>query len=497
LISTQAAANELVLLRGRIEFTHGSSVTAHSLLVQAARALSTSDPRLAATALLEAGRAAWNADDSGRLARTAEMLATLPLDPTDPLTLHAYATAGESDLLAGRLEGAVSKIRTCTNALVNLVSSSQVAAEDAGNVEALQATAGATRVTGDDSAGLTLGEWVVDMCRTRGHAGRLAWALVNLSMTQAVAGRHTAAVVNATEGLRLARDLRQPMAVCSCESVLAWLAAVHGQEQQCRELAFDAVQLAQTHQMPSNAVFATWALGLLDLTLDRPDEALDRLMDRTRGPLVVPTAMCLIVPDLIEAATRARRTDQLEGLFRWYERWAKSTQQPWAEAAVHRCQAMLTELDAEPHYKQALRLHEDAGPFHRQFDRARTQLLYGQWLRRARRRLDARAQLNACYEGFQRLGATPWADRAAAELRATGQATRQLHDSVASRLTPQEIRVVRLVAEGHSNRDVAAKLFLSPRTVAYHLYKAYPKLGIGNRAGLARIDLDALLTTPS
>jgi DNA-binding CsgD family transcriptional regulator len=298
-------------------------------------------------------------------------------------------------------------------------------------------------------------------------------------------------MVSATEGLRLARDLDQPTAICSCEAILAWLAAVRGEEDRCRELAAEAIRLSERHQLAGIAVIATWALGLLELSLGRPEQALDRLLDRTGGPLAVPTALCLITPDLVEAAVRAGRASDLGEEVDWYESWAGATGQPAAKAAVHRCRALLDDDAAETHFLEALRLHEQAGPERRPFDRARTHLVIGQWLRRIRRRMDARTQLSAAHETFERLGATPWAERAAAELRATGQ-TVPRRDPAATRLTPQEIQVVRLVAEGGSNQEVAAQLFLSPRTVAYHLYKAFPKLGVASRAELARLDLAAL-----
>jgi DNA-binding CsgD family transcriptional regulator len=131
-------------------------------------------------------------------------------------------------------------------------------------------------------------------------------------------------------------------------------------------------------------------------------------------------------------------------------------------------------------------MHERGG---RPFQHARTELLYGEWLRRSRRRSDARTPLRSALEVFERLGAIPWAERARAELRASGDLAPAGTAGVdpLGRLTPQELQVVRLAAEGLSNRDIAAQLFLSHRTVEYHLYKAYPKLGIGSRSELARI----------
>jgi DNA-binding CsgD family transcriptional regulator len=297
--------------------------------------------------------------------------------------------------------------------------------------------------------------------------------------------------VSATEGLRLAQDLDLPMAVCGCKASLAWVAAVRGEQERCHQLAGDAVRLAEARHLGAIAVFATWALGLLELSLGRPEAAFERLSDPVRGPMAVPSVRCLITPDLVEAGMRAGRAGDLADAVDWYEAWAVATGQPVAEAAVHRCRALLDDDGAEAHFVEALRLHQRMGPQHRPFDRARTELLYGQWLRRVRRRTDARPRLATAHEAFERLGATPWADRAATELRATGQ-TVPRRDAVATHLTPQEIQVARLVAEGGSNQEVAAQMFLSPRTVAYHLYKAFPKLGVTSRAELARLDLDEL-----
>src|SRR5262249_46225043 len=127
-------------------------------------------------------------------------------------------------------------------------------------------------------------------------------------------------------------------------------------------------------------------------------------------------------------------------------------------------------------------------------ERARTELLYGEWLRRNRRRSDAQHRLRSALDIFQRLGAAPWAERAPAGLRTSGQSQAAegcQHDPL-SRLTPQELQVVRLAASGLSNRDIAAQLFLSPRTVAFHLYRAYPKLGVASRHELTHVVSRAL-----
>ena len=152
---------------------------------------------------------------------------------------------------------------------------------------------------------------------------------------------------------------------------------------------------------------------------------------------------------------------------------------PSTDALVERCHALL-DADGEPerHYLAALKLHDVS------FEQARTQLLYGAWLRRCRRKAEARTQLRAAVDYLDRIDATPWAEQARAELSATGATTPRPGRADLPRLTPQELQVARLAARGLSNRDIAAQLFLSPRTVGYHLYKAYPKLGITSRSQL-------------
>ena len=152
---------------------------------------------------------------------------------------------------------------------------------------------------------------------------------------------------------------------------------------------------------------------------------------------------------------------------------------------LERARALLAKApdEAARHYEQALQAHEHGGS---PFDHARTELLYGEHLRRERRRSEARPHLRSALGTFEQLGAAPWSDRASAELRATGETARKRDPSAAAQLTPQERQIARLVGEGASNKDVAAQLFLSPRTVEYHLRKVFQKLGIASRNELIR-----------
>jgi DNA-binding CsgD family transcriptional regulator len=153
-----------------------------------------------------------------------------------------------------------------------------------------------------------------------------------------------------------------------------------------------------------------------------------------------------------------------------------------------RSRAILTEDpdDADALFRATLEAHgRDAPPM----EIARTQLAYGERLRRDRRRVDARIRLRTALDTFEGLGATPWAERARGELNATGETARKRDASTLDELTPQELRIAQLVAGGATNREVGAQLFVSPKTVEYHLRKVFMKVGVGSRVELARIPL--------
>ena len=156
-------------------------------------------------------------------------------------------------------------------------------------------------------------------------------------------------------------------------------------------------------------------------------------------------------------------------------------------AQLARCQGLIgPEEEAAGRFEEALALQQGQA---RPFDLARTELAYGEALRRARRRGEARAHLRGALEIFQRLEAAPWAERAGAELRATGETARRRDPSTLSQLTPQELQIVQLVGEGGTNREIGAQLFLSRRTIDYHLRNVFVKLGVSSRAELIRLAL--------
>jgi DNA-binding CsgD family transcriptional regulator len=169
------------------------------------------------------------------------------------------------------------------------------------------------------------------------------------------------------------------------------------------------------------------------------------------------------------------------------EDFASASDLPWAKAVACYGHALLAEAAEAPTlFETSLRHHEDA---HRPYDAARVQLAYGEHLRRAGRRVDAREHLKRALETFRDLGAEPLVDRAASELRASGETARKRDPSTLTQLTPTEMRIAQLVSQGMSNKEVAELCWISPRTVAFHLRNVFSKTGVASRGELTRLGL--------
>jgi DNA-binding CsgD family transcriptional regulator len=224
-----------------------------------------------------------------------------------------------------------------------------------------------------------------------------------------------------------------------------------------------------------------YALALLDLGAARWPEALNRLES------LRDTALSLMsLPDRIEAAVRAGRPEEAQASLEIFEAWASECDSTWSLARLATARALVADgEEATRHFEDALWLAGDTPSF----DRARIQLLYGEHLRRGRRRADSRVQLREALAVFEEAQAEPWAERARTELLATGETARKRDPSTIDQLTPQELQISRFVAQGLANKEVAARLFLSPRTIDYHLRKVYLKLGITSRFQLTQLPL--------
>ncbi|MBP0455516.1 AAA family ATPase [Kitasatospora sp. RG8] len=474
-------------VRATAHFWRGSYPTAYRLLLDAAG--TGIEPSHAARMLFQAFHAAWYAGEEPVVAvldRLAAVLAELPEgDPLTPLARHLPAAVLPA---LGRPAGPLPAARDTAAA------ARRAGAETPGDLVQL---CGATLILGRDAETAELAAELVAEARAKGTVGVLPTLQFFAAEAELFHGRHRDAEVTATEALALARDTGQHQWVSQLSALLACLAALAGDADQVAALTATArTATALTTTTPGGGTagsaaaapgepWAQWALALLDLGHGRAGDAADRLQGLTTGPYRHHVSGTRAVPDLVEAAVRLGAPERAAEPYERFARWAGAAAVPWAEALRLRCQALLgpDEL-AESAYRAALGLHDGT---HRPFEQARTALLYGEWLRRERRRTDARPHLRAALETFERLGARPWADRARTELTATGTSAPAPADAPAgalTALTPQELQIARLAAQGLTNRDIAAQLFLSPRTVGHHLYKAYPKLGIASRTDL-------------
>jgi DNA-binding CsgD family transcriptional regulator/predicted negative regulator of RcsB-dependent stress response len=259
------------------------------------------------------------------------------------------------------------------------------------------------------------------------------------------------------------------------------VAAFTGDEPQSSAFIRAGIDLAGARGEGGSVIIGHWAEAVLSNGLARYEQALSASQQSTEGALewvITPW----VLPELIEAAVRtgneAVAIDALERLAE-STKWSEGD---WGPGILARCQALVSDGDtANELYRTAIECFSRAGL---RPDQARARLLYGEWLRRQNRRMDAREQLRRAYEMFSEIGMLAFAQRALHELRATGETVRKRQEDTRDDLTPQEELIARLALDGLTNREIGAQMFLSPRTVEWHLRKVFIKLGVTSRRGL-------------
>jgi ATP/maltotriose-dependent transcriptional regulator MalT len=325
--------------------------------------------------------------------------------------------------------------------------------------------------------------------RSEGSVAMVAQALTMLSATEFLQGHGASARATATEGLELAQATGQRNIACSHLARMARVAGSFGTEDETRSLVTQFNQATANHRLPPFEDLITVALGEMELAHGNAERALAHLSEVAAAGLRPsdPLNRLVAVPSYVEASIRAGQPDRAVSAAASFGHWAATTRSA-PDLALHaRLLALLAPAGAaDPHFAEALRLHLTA---QRQFDRARTELLYGESLRRRRERLRAREHLRVALDLFERLGAHPWAGRARAELRATGETARPREPGLTEQLTPRELQVARFIAAGASTRQAASQMFLSPRTIDAHLRSIYAKFGITSRTELRAADL--------
>jgi DNA-binding CsgD family transcriptional regulator len=477
----RASASEAVTLVEIDELTAhiatrcGPVMRGHAILIVAARGAA---PERAAAMLAEAALACLYAGDPVRMLAAAEQArAALAADSSPRARFLVAMSAGMAAILGGDAAAGAEALHEA----VALAEGTACLREDLRLIPWLTLGPMFLRQTG---AGRPLLEHAVRMARRRAAVGALPFVLNLIARDQAASDRWAAAGATYQEAIELARESGQQAELTFGLAGLAWLQARRGREHESRACAAEALSLSHELGMGIHEIWVTAALGELELGLGntvRAGEHFER-QERLLRERAITDADLSPAADLTDVYLRVGREEEARRAAAACMAAASAKGQPWPLARALRCQGLLApDASFAQHFEQALRLHEQTPDG---FEAGRTRLAYGERLRRARNRMLARDQLRAAADIFEDLDARPWAARAAAELAATGETRRPRDPSTIEELTPQELRIALLLAAGRTTRETAAALFLSPKTVEYHLRHVYQKLGIHSREEL-------------
>jgi DNA-binding CsgD family transcriptional regulator len=459
-------------LRGDIAARRGPVMEGYALLVAAAEH---AEPEAAVLMLSEAVDACFYAGATDRmLAAAARATALVEAGADGQAPFYAAIAEGTSRLLGGVAGGADALRRA-------------LALHESGDFgddpRALVAASFVPVFLREAEEGRRLIDLAIETAREHTAIGVLPRLLHRLARDEAMTNRWQEAQARYHEAIRLSRETGQRTELAASLCGLAWFEGRQGKEE-CREHAAEGRELCIELGIGFYETWSDAALGELELGLGRPAAAVEHFETQERRAREIGIDDVDMSPgaELVDAYLRLDRPEDAARAADDYEARARAKGQPWALARAARCRG-LVEDDFEQHFAEALRLHEQTPD---RFETARTHLAFGARLRRARQRVRAREELRAALETFDALGPSPWADAATAELAATGETARRRDPSTLDELTPQELQIALLLAEGKTTREAAAALFLSPKTIEYHLRHVYRKLDIASRDELAQ-----------
>jgi DNA-binding CsgD family transcriptional regulator len=469
---------QVALLRGQIEFAVHRGRDAPPLLLSAATRLEPLDTGLARATYLEALSAAISAGRLGAadgVRTTAEAARRAPLSPEPPrapdLLLDGLSVVHTEGYAAGTpmLKRALQAFR-----------SDELSTEE--GIGWLWLACRTAMDLWDDESWFVLSARQVQLARDAGALAALPLALNLRAGIHLFAGQFDAAERLSEEAHAVSDAIANP----DVPHARVFLAAWRGQETETLRLT-GAVDRDATARGEGRTIgVVRYATAVLYNGLGRYDDALAAAGHATEYPQDLAFYMWGLV-ELIEAAARSGKTELAADRLRRLSELTRTTRTDWALGVEAQSRALVSEDDVVEHlFREAIERLERTRV---RVALARTHLLYGEWLRRERRRLDAREQLRHAHEMFTEFGMEAFAERARIELEATGEHARKRRVETRDDLTPQEAQISRLAAEGATNQEIAAQLFISPSTVDYHLRKAFRKLGVKSRRQLEQRDL--------
>lgn len=462
------------LLRGQIAFAAGRGSEAPLLLLTAAKRLEPLDLSLARATYLDAwGAAAFagptGAGDRVRISRAARALPR----PGEPRAIDLLLDSLACLITEGRYAAAPA-LRRVTSVFVN---------EDVPLEERLRwgwLLTAPTYAMWDNEGARAVVARQIQLVRDAGALEQLPIYLISIGLAAAWSGDFTtaASVVAETNEVSIATGAQTP------PTVELFLLALRGQEETASTLIRATVEQGSGSGQGVAVPAAQWAAAVLYNGLGRYEEALAAAQQACWDPLDFYPSMWAL-PELVEAATRC---GELGLAWAALERLAATTRPEgteWGPGIQARSRALVSDTGcAEPVYREAI---DRLSSTRERTDLARAHLVFGEWLRRKGQRVDARTQLRVAHEMFEGIGMEGYAERARIELLATGERVRKRTGDARDQLTPQEKEVARLAGDGLSNSEIAARLFVSSSTVAYHLRKVFRKLGVTSRHHLAPV----------
>jgi DNA-binding CsgD family transcriptional regulator len=467
---------QIDVLRARISFAADRGSEAPPLLLAAAKRLESLDVPLAREIYLDALTAAVFA---GRLGAPADARQVARAARDAP---PAQSPPRAADLLLDGLslvitEGHAAGTRTLQKAL------SAFQSDEIGTEEGLRWRWLAGRTAGyiwdyERWDSLTAGQ--IRAAREIGALAHLPLALSTRVGVHIFAGdlRGAASLVEQADSLADVTDGR----IVPPYGALA-VAAFRGHEAEVTRLLEASGQDFRVRGEGLGLTVSQWVTAALYNGLGRYEDALAAATEAAADPSELWFSTFALV-ELVEAASRTGRSDRATEALGVLSECTSASGTPWALGVEARSRALLEQGDAaETLYRQAI---DSLQPTRLRLDLARTHLVYGEWLRRERRRIDARTELRVAHDLFSDFGMEAFAERARIELQATGEKARKRTVDTVDQLTPQEAQIARFAARGDTNREIAAQLFISPSTVEYHLRKVFRKLDVKSRTQLAR-----------
>jgi DNA-binding CsgD family transcriptional regulator len=461
---------DIDLARGLAHYQSATIEETPATLIRGARDIAKSSPERAAWMLATAARISWLADDETQLDQVSKSIAAMPLAYDAPMKRFAMSFTGPTMHRNVELPGGIFQ-------------ASLALSEQSSPSVWMWPSVGAANMAGELVTAQRMYRKLVVSLSTNGMIGQLTPAWTSLALAELRLGRWADAAMHASEALRM-REMGDVASTGWALVVLSRIAGAQGRADECRALAAAAMRLASDQGAQSIVSAAAYSVALLEMSLGRHEQAFAHFAAVAR-PEDWPAGRLYAVntaADLVDVSIRTDRLQIANRVVEAMERWIGGQAPPWAHVAAHRGRALLSTGDrASAEFEAAISI---SGENTHGYDLAQTRLQYGEWLRRQRFKTEARRQLNVALEMFTELGAHPWMERTQAELRATGVSLAGKSESSIDQLTPQELHIASLGAQGLSNRDIGAMLFLSPRTVGFHLSNVFGKLGIASRGEL-------------